>query len=312
MQNEDKIYFPFHYGNEAESYSFYRVPKVLFTEKRFSQLSTDARLLYGLLLDRMQLSIKNGWVDGDGKVFIYYTVENIMEALSCGNKKAGSLLAELDDRRGIGLVTRIRQGLGKPDRIYVHKCVLPEMSKGHVKRCPNDMSGDAQTKGQEMSKRHANNDKNNTEFIETDLIGSASGVGCNGRAIEERDAYRGYFLEQCSFESLKNSHPYDKRMLDEMLELLVDVCSSHQQFIRISGDDKPIQVVKSRMMKLDSEHIQYVLDCFKENTTKVRNIRQYLLASLYNAPMTTDSYYTALVRHDMYGADTHSGYERGR
>lgn len=304
MQNEKKAVFPFHYGNEAESYTFYRVPKVLFTEKLFCHLSTDAKLLYGLLLDRMQLSLKNGWLDAEGKVFIYFTVENIMGALDCGNKKAGGLLAELDDKRGIGLITRVRQGLGKPDRIYVHKCIVPEMSKGHVQTCQNDMSGNVKTAGQEMSKRHANNtDISNTDSKETDRIGSAVGIGYDGGAMEERDAYRNYFMEQCSFEALKLSCPFDSRVLDEILELLVDVCSSHQKTIRISGDDKPIQVVKSRFMKLDSEHIQYVLTCFKGNTTKVRNIKQYLLASLYNAPMTIDSYYTALVHHDMYGVD---------
>lgn len=304
MRNEEKTCFPFHYGGEAESYSFYRVPKVLFTEKIFAHLSTDAKMLYGLLLDRMQLSLKNGWLDADGKVFIYFTVENVMRALACGNKKAGSLLAELDDKRGIGLITRVKQGLGKPDRIYVHRCVIPEMSNRHVQTCQNDISGEIKTTRQEMSKQHANNtDRNYTEFSETDLIGSEPGAGYEGKAMEEREAYRDYFQKQCSFEALKRNHPYDGKMLDEMLELLVDVCSSHQQAIRISGDDKPLQVVKSRFMKLDSEHIQYVLECFKENTTKVRNIKQYLLASLYNAPMTIDSYYTALVRHDMYGAN---------
>lgn len=304
MQNEEKTCFPYHYGGEAESYSFYRVPKVLFTEQAFRRLSTDARMLYGLLLDRMQLSLKNGWIDGDGKVFIYFTVESVMRALGCGNKKAGSLLAELDDKRGVGLITRVKQGLGKPDRIYVRKCVLPRLPDGHVQTCQNDMSGDVEMTGQEISERHANKtDKNKTEFSETDLIHPAPQGGCSRDAMEERNAYRDYFLRQCSFGELKKSRPLDRGMLDEILELLVDVCSSSRESVRISGDDKPIQVVKSRFMKLDSEHIQYVLDCFKGNTTKVHNIKQYLLASLYNAPMTIDSYYTALVRHDMYGAD---------
>ena len=297
MPNEGKTLFPFHYGNEAESYTFYRVPKILFTEKIFDQLSTDAKLLYGLLLDRMQLSLKSGWVDADGRVFIYYTVESIMAALTCGNKKAGLLLAELDDKRGIGLITRVRQGLGKPDRIYVHKCVFPEMSKRHVQTCQNDMSGDVIPALQDLSKRHANN----TEISETDLISSAADAEWDKNAIEEREAYREYFQENCSFEVIKADQPYDRDMLDEILELLVEVCSSTQKTIHISGDEKPLQVVKSRLMKLDQEHIQYVLDCFRENTTKVRNIKQYLLASLYNAPMTIDSYYRALVQHDMYG-----------
>ena len=303
MPNEGKSLFPFHYGNEAESYTFYRVPKILFTEKVFDKLSTDAKLLYGLLLDRMQLSLRSGWVDDDGRVFIYYTVESIMEALTCGNKKAGALLAELDDKRGIGLVTRVRQGLGKPDRIYVHKCVFPEMSKRHVQTCQNDMSGDVIPTLQDLSEGHANNtDKNNTEISETDLISSAE-AGWDKNAMEEREAYRDYFQESCSFGVLKADHPYDRDLLDEMLELLVEACSSTQRTIRISGDEKPIQVVKSRLMKLSQEHIEYVLDCFRENTTKVRNIKQYLLASLYNAPMTIGSYYTALVQHDMYGKE---------
>ena len=305
MPGEGKALFPFHYGNEAESYAFYRVPKILFTEKIFDQLSTDAKLLYGLLLDRMQLSLKSGWVDNEGKVYIYYTVESIMEALTCGNKKAGALLAELDDKHGIGLVTRVRQGLGKPDRIYVHKCVFPGMSKGHVQTCQNDMSGTVFPTLQDASKRHANNtDKNNTEISETDLISSASDAGWDKNAMEERKAYREYFLESCSFEVIKANQPYDRDMLGEILELLVEVCSSTQKSIRISGDEKPIQVVKSRFMKLEQEHIEYVIDCFRENTTKVRNIKQYLLASLYNAPMTIDSYYRALVQHDMYGKET--------
>lgn len=298
MRNESKRRFPFHYGGEAESYSFYRVPKILFTEEYFQSLSTDAKLLYGLLLDRMQLSLMNGWMDEEGKVFIYYTIDSIMQALSCGNKKAGNLLAELDDKRGIGLITRVRQGLGKPDRIYVHKCTLPEMSERQLQRCRNDMSGSVNPTCPEMSERQANNtDKNQTEYSETDLIPSAS----SERWMEERQAMKTYFQERCFFENLKAEHPHDSQMIEEIGELLVDICCSRQETVRIAGDDKPLQVVKSQFMKLDREHIEYVLSCFKENTTKVRNVKQYLLTSLYNAPLTIDSYYTALVHHDLYG-----------
>lgn len=308
MPNESTMLFPFHYGGEAESYTFYRVPKILFTEPTFERLSTDAKLLYGLLLDRMQLSLKNGWIDEEGRVFIYYTVENIMEALTCGNKKAGVLLAELDDKRGIGLISRIHQGLGKPDKIYVHKCVIPDMSKGHGQTCQNDTSGDVISTRQDMSKGHANKTnrnntyKNQTEFSKTDRIFSGN-PGPENRAMDERDGYRMYFVENCGFEALKADYPFSEDILDGMLDLLVDVCCSTQRTLRISGDDKPIQVVKSQLMKLNQEHIQYVLDCFQANTTKIKNIRKYLLASLYNAPMTLGSYYSALVQHDLYGSE---------
>ena len=108
---QDNTYeFPYHYGEEAESYSFYRVPKVLFTNTQFKSLSCEAKLLYGLLLDRMQLSIKNRWLDEEGKVYIYFSQEQISGMMGCGLKKVGNLLAELDSRKGIGLITRIRQG----------------------------------------------------------------------------------------------------------------------------------------------------------------------------------------------------------
>lgn len=304
--------FPFHYGNEAETYTFYRIPKVLFTEPVFSGLSTEAKLLYGLLLDRMQISIRNGWLDQEGRVFIYYTIDAVMEALSCGNKKAGTLLAELDDRKGIGLITRIRQGLGKPDRIYVHKCVLPEMSKGHFQTCQNDTSGDVEKTVPDMSEGHANKkeiNKNNLNKIDSNLFLSADELdtsdetGTEGSRKDEYDRYREYFERSLSMEELREQNPYDTKLLEEILSLLVDTCCSKRAYIRIASDDKPAAVVRSQFMKLEFDHIQFVLDCFRENTTKVRNIRQYLLAALYNAPITIDGYYTALVHHDMYGRD---------
>ena len=340
--DENVPVFPFHYGQEADSYTFYRVPKILFTAEVFEHLSTDAKLLYGILKDRMQLSVRNGWIDGDGKVFIYYPRQKIMDALTCGNKKAGQLLAELDDRHGIGLITRIHQGLGKPDKIYVHKCIVPDMkvrgsphpgtenlpdisadtemtqpvvSEGHSRWCQNDTSGSVETTRQEVSNMPRNNTKeikteiNETEMSETDLITSfpdedmADEEADAKDRIEEYYAYRDYFERECSLESLRQEYPYRTDLINEIRDLLTEICCSRKSMIRIGGEDKPTQIVKSRFMKMDSEHIRYVLSCFTENTTKVRNIKQYLLATLYNASMTIGSYYTALVQHDMYGTD---------
>ena len=114
-----------------------------------------------------------------------------------------------------------------------------------------------------------------------------------------RTRYQNYFLNQLNFDSLIISNPEDEDMLKEMLELLVDTVCSNRKMIRIAGDDKPFEVVKGKLMKLDSDHIRFVLMCMKENTTQVRNMRQYLLASLYNAPMTMHSSYAARVQHDL-------------
>ena len=115
--------FDYYYGIEAEQFSFYRVPRILIKDKKFKNLSSDAKLLYGLMLDRMSLSMKNGWLDAENRVYIYYTTENIMNDLSCAKATAVKVLAELDSKKGIGLVEKKRQGLGKPDIIYVKNFV---------------------------------------------------------------------------------------------------------------------------------------------------------------------------------------------
>ena len=111
--------FDYYYGIEAEQFSFYRVPRLLIKDERFKELSSDAKLLYGLMLDRMSLSMKNGWFDDENRAYIHYTLDNIMEDLGCAKEKCVKILAELDSKKGIGLIEKKRQGLGKPDIIYV-------------------------------------------------------------------------------------------------------------------------------------------------------------------------------------------------
>ena len=145
------------------------MPKVLFTNTQFKSLSCEAKLLYGLLLDRMQLSIKNRWLDEEGKVYIYFSQEQISGMMGCGLKKVGNLLAELDSRKGIGLITRIRQGLGRPDRIYVRKCTQQDMYKRNIQTRQNDISGNAKMTGTDMSEMPGNDTEDNkTEISDTD------------------------------------------------------------------------------------------------------------------------------------------------
>lgn len=120
---------------------------------------------------------------------------------------------------------------------------------------------------------------------------------------KERECYRELIKKNIEYDILTydNKHHDD---VDELVEIMLDAVCSRKPFIRIGGDDKPASVVKSQLLKLDSSHIQYVQDCMRENTTKVRNIRQYLLTTLYNAPLTISSYYSALVNHHMYGGNS--------
>ena len=294
---------------ESEQYAFYRVPKLLFTSDRFWNLSTDAKMLYGLLLDRMALSQKNGWVDEQGRVYIIYTVENIMQSLSCGNKKAIQLLAELENKAN--LILRKKQGLGKPNLIYVKKfTVVARAVERHFLKCENDTSGNFQTTAQGVSKEHGNNtDKNNTEFSDTDSIFPSGNDGM----MDENERYQeyfDYFSDQLSMDLLKKDYPYDSEMLDNILELIVETVCTKRPLIRIGAEERPAEIVRSRFMKLDAEHIRYVMDCFKENTTKIRNIRQYMLTTIYNAPTTIGTYYDALVRHDMSHGYLEGGFKK--
>ena len=281
------------YGPQAEQFAFYRIPKALFTDPAFRSISTGAKVLYGLLLDRMSLSARNDWLDEQGRVYIVFTVEEIMESLACGNKKAVGLLRELEV--GAGLIERRRQGLGKPNLIYVKNFI-----EGNFLKCPNDTSVSVQSTVHDVSKGHGNKtDKNYTDLSETDPFLSDVAAGTESEGKDDRTRYQEYFLRQFAFDSLVASCPDDEDMLREILELLVDTVCSKRRFIRIAGDDKPAEVVKAQLMKLNSDHLRFVLMCLKENTTQVRNIRQYLLATLYNAPLTMSNYYTARVQHDL-------------
>lgn len=121
--------FDYYYGAEAEQFVFYRIPKVLFTDKKFKDLSNDAKILYGLMLDRLGLSLKHGWFDGENRAYIHYTLESIMEDLNCAREKCVKVLAELDSKKGIGLIEKKRQGLGKPDQA----CIIS--GETHVVKC---------------------------------------------------------------------------------------------------------------------------------------------------------------------------------
>ena len=292
--------YDYFYGQQSEQFSFYRIPKILFSQDKFWNVSTDAKLLYGILLDRMNLSARNGWLDEAGRVYIIFTIEEIKESLGCAEKKAVKLLDELEKKAE--LIERKRQGLGKPNLIYV-KNFISESVERQFLNCQNDNSATFQNTIQDLSKAQGNNtDIKNTDLSDTNSIFPSGNCGKeNGN--EEYQQYYQYFYEQLGMEYLQKDYPYDGDRLENILELVVETVCSKRQIIRIGGDDRPIEVVKSRFMKLDSEHIRYVLDCFKENTTKIRNIRQYILASLYNAPTTIGSYFDALVRHDMAQPD---------
>ena len=326
----------YYYGSEGEQYSFYRIPKTLLTDPRYKGVPIEAKVLYGLLLDRMGLSVKNGWMDGDRRVYIYFTQEDAMRMMACGHNKAVKLFADLEQA---GLIERKKQGQGRPTRIYVKNFILPPLPGQTPEPKPPQPPEDVQTSdfgksappagrkeevltsemrksalpetgGLDFPKRDANKtEKKKTELNDTDssIFPPApaardqppAGRSKRGMRMDEMDRYRELIKENIDYDLLLTEHPYDEDTLEGYVELMVEVCCSRRDFIRIAGEEVAAGVVKSRFLKLNHEHIAYVLESLNQNTTLVKNIKAYTLAALYNAYTTIGQFYASLVSHDL-------------
>ncbi len=313
----NKIRFPYFYDKEAELFSFYKIPKLLITEEHFKVLSTDAKLLYGLMLDRMSLSIKNQWIDTEGRAYIYFSIEDMMKMLNCSNNKAIATVKELDEDSGIGLIERKRQGQGKPSLIYVknffiqevqtceistseEKTTISEMEKIHVLKWKNSISRNEDFPCLEVEKSHVNkNNINNTELynIKSTPIVSGNNVEVS-MTKSEVEAYRELLSANLSLDMLRQKYSLDQGLLEGLFDLILETMLSKSSSMVIASDTYPTELVKNKFMQLTNSHIEYVMDCFKNNRSKVYNIKKYLLAALFNAPSTKDGYFQADVNSD--------------
>ena len=279
------------YGQAGELFSFFRIPKALFQEQRFQDLSTDAKTLYGILLDRMSLSVKNEWFDKKGRVFIIFTIEDVKRTLRCADDKATRLLRELEE---FGLIERKRRGQGKPCLVYV-KNFSAESSKESVKNRDNDDSCGSKIACQDPVKsRGIKKKENKTEMNNTNLI-----LSDESEKMKNRELLEEYFSHSLEIDLLLRLYPDDEDTLYQIVDLLVDTCATKRKMLHIAGDDKPAEVVRSRFMKLNADHICFVLKCLAENSSPIRNMKQYLLASLYNAPTTMQLSYQNQTNHDL-------------
>ena len=239
----------------------------------------------------MSLSVKNEWFDKKGRVFIIFTIEDVKRTLRCADNKATRLLRELE---GFGLIERKRRGQGKPCLVYV-KNFSAESSKENVKNRDNDDSCGSKiacqdpVKARGIKKKENKTEMNNTNPILSDELEKMK----NRKLLEE------YFSRSLEIELLLRLYPDDEDTIYQIVDLLVDTCDSKRKLIRIAGDDKPAEVVLSRLKKLNADHIRFVLDCLAANTSPIRNMKQYLLAALFNAPTTIQLYYQNKVNHDL-------------
>ena len=303
---DKKMNFKYFYGTEADQFSFYRIPKALFTNECFKDLSSDAKILYGLMLDRMSLSIKNQWFDEENRAYIYFSIEDIMELLNCGRNKAVKSLQELDDEKGIGLVEKRRQGFGKVTIIYVKSfiqegCEEEKKEKSKMVKFTNQTSVEEEEIEEVYISNSNNTNINNTNLSEnkSNHIVSADGIGSEEDEMETLHAYQSLIKKNLDYDSLLVSHPHDKNQIDEIVDLIVETVMCKSDKVLIASNWYSGALVRGKFMKLDYSHVEYVLHCLEGNTSKIKNIKKYLLAALFNAPSTISGYYRAEVNHDM-------------
>ncbi len=424
--------FDYYYGSQADQFSFIRIPRALLKDDAFAPLSIPAKLLYGLLLDRMGLSMKNGWFDGKNRVYIIYQIAEIQEDLGLSKKKAMDYLNELEK---FGLVEKKRRGLGLPSILYVKSFLIDRdfsrpddeaedtmetSGSDHFRTSVSDagtdgtsrsadsgtsaddsdvcgIAGSAPTDTSEM-RNEEENDTNETvpttetgetagipavqqavfrpvretgrplsggnhpeisRSVETGTsrsaemgtsrgaemgtsrgadMGTSRGAEIAPQEVPEREPLKNYIninynnisktdrsnriqsansTAECDsmadwirariqlieknigFQNLLNKYHHEQELVQGIRDLILEVVLTRSDTVLIASDQYPAELVRMKFLKLDYSHIEYVIDCFLSNTTRVKNIKKYLLAALFNAPSTISGYYTAEAHHDM-------------
>lgn len=385
---EEGLKFDYYYGVQSEQFSFYRIPRLLIKDQHFKGLSSDAKLLYGLMLDRMALSMKNHWLDNENRAYIIYSISNVMEDINCSKPTCVKIMKELDS---FGLIERKRKGLGKPDIIYVKNFAVLEDSQEQdeessdaadtfeenksVMSNENITSEGKQDELPEVKDFNFNNEAYGLEMVETEEIfkekeqispnvGVNSGIskkselpevkdfnfwnektltsgGKESLPLEVKNLAPNYnnnnynnqsynYINQSNLSSqadqackdeidtIGNTDAYiqqikknldydfymtndvvymDKDLLKELFVIICDVVCTKSETIKISGYVYSCDYVRSKFLRLTSNHVMYVMDCIKNTTTKIANIKAYLLVALFNAPSTIDHYYQQEIRH---------------
>lgn len=295
--------FDYFYGNEAEQFTFYRIPKVLITSPQFKKVSDSAKILYGLMLDRMSLSIKNGWFDEQGRAYIFFKTDDIMELMDCKSQKATKLVAELNTEKGIGLIERVKQGQGKPARIYLKKFIntYDDVQKSRISE---NESADFRN-----SKCNYSN-KNNTKMNDTDfnksINQSAEDVVKKSvpDTVEERwiDRYNktiSEIKEQIDYECLLHSNSAE--LINDIVDTMAEVMLVDTPSYKIENKNIATEMVRIRYSKLTYGKLEAFLLDFDEVRYKIHKKTSYLITALYNASFTSEISISNRVKSDMYG-----------
>ncbi|SDB52309.1 DUF6017 domain-containing protein [Butyrivibrio sp. INlla16] len=308
----ERIIFDYFTGQESEMLSFYRIPKLLFTDAYFKGLGVYAKTLYGLMLDRMSLSLKNKWFDEQQRAFIYFAQQEAADMLGVKADKIRDLYKELEQ---FGLIERKKQGQGKPMIIYLknftsegeeqnqtteisgseQKLSVSDHENIGVKTTEKSESRPRQNLSLDHGKTGANyNNTNNTNLVTITNHISSMKLDLN----DEYNAYAEIIRENLAVDIMLERYPGEEEIIEGIYDLVLETVLCQKSTIWISKNEYPTNLVKSKFLKLNNLHLEYVMGCMKDNTTKIRNIKNYMLAALFNAPTTMSSYFQSEYSHD--------------
>lgn len=308
--------FDYFYGNEAEQFTFYRIPKVLVSSPQFRQISDSAKLLYGLMLDRMSLSIRNGWFDEKNRAYIFFTIKDIMELMCCATEKATKITAELDNEKGIGLIERVKQGQGKPAKIYLKKFISDSedySEKSRVSEIESQDFGNPKTQTFENRKSRVstiesadfrqskcnNTDNNYTDFNDTDLSNIHSvNQSENERWIDRYNKTVAQIKEQIDYDALIATNSTE--LVNDIVEVMADVMLVDTTYYTIGKKEIPAEMVRIRFGQLTFGKIEALLLDLDDVTWTIHSKPPYLISALYNASTTAETSIQNRVKHDMY------------
>ena len=330
-----KLDLNYFYGQESDQFNFIRIPKPLLYDPMYKDVRLEEVLTYSMLLDRMRLSMKNGWFDELGRAYVYCSIETVMEYASCGKNKAGDILKNLD---AIGLIEKVLIP-GRGLKIYVKNFIpkdapkfenqtleAPEMRVSGIEdnnreivdnleaaRNLNDVvyiSNDPVYKSTDQDPENKpgvvyfsntnNNNLNNNNFSNNKSIHitSARKQPEPMRYDDDETAYANLIRENISLDILMERYPYDREILQGMYDLILETVLTSSETVIVASSKYSANFVRGKLLKLNSLHIEYVLENWKKNVNKPRNVKKYLLAALFNAPSTIDAFYQAEYNHD--------------
>ena len=314
--------FDYFYGSEAEQFTFYRIPKILITSQFFKKVSDSAKLLYGLMLDRMSLSIRNGWLDDDNRAYIFFTTNDVMEQMCCGTEKATKMLAELDSEKGIGLIERVKQGQGRPAIIYLKKFYDIEdkdttsqsstsknenqaFEESKNKTFENRKSGLSEIESLEFRKSKCNyNNINNTDINYIYPI-NQDNYNIQNSDTQTKEEWIDRYTK--TVDEIKKQIDYDylinhaeRDIVDEVVNIMAEVMTVYRPKYKIEGDFIEYNAVVNKFRQITAQKLEICLLAYSRKIQRIKNPKAYWISTLYNIPLTSGIVLQNMINSDIY------------